>query len=374
MTLRIASARNDILVDETGRRYIDLFSAHGTVWLGHAHPAIAARVAEQLRRVWVTGGLETAVFEEARAAVEAVLPASHGVAALYSTGMEAAEFAIRVARVVTGRPGVAGFERSMHGKSVATAYLGWYNRDGVALPSFHRLPFVPVVSEDEILDRLGAVLGPGTVGAVFVEPLQASGGGHMASPPFYGEVARLCRRHGAMLVFDEILTGFHRTGPPFFFSGLGLTPDIVLIGKAMGNGFPVSGVVLDRRHAIRSEMLPGSTYAGNALASAAVAATVAEMRALDLPAAVARIERTVADIFGPLRERGLVLRGRGALWVLELATAADAQTAVADIFGAGVAVGYTGRQLRILPAATIEPDNLARACAVIARHLPGAGA
>src|SRR3972149_12142925 len=103
-------------------------------------------------------------------------------------------------------------------------------------------------------------------------------------------------------------------------------------------------------------MLPGSTYAGSALASAAVAATVPEMRALALPAAVARIERTVADIFGPLRERGLVLRGRGALWVLELATAADAQTAVADIFGARVAVGYTGRQLRLLPAPPIAPD------------------
>jgi acetylornithine/succinyldiaminopimelate/putrescine aminotransferase len=266
----IVRAVNDLLLAEDGRQYIDLFTAHGTAWLGHANPAIAADIAAQLDRVWLTGGLETPASRAAAGAIEAWFPASHGLAALYSTGMEAAEFAIRVARIATGRTGMLGFERSMHGKSLATAYLGWDNRDGVQLPGFRRLPFPGRASEADVLAQLAATLAGARVGGVFVEPLQGSGGGHLASPGFYREVARLAREHGALLVFDELLTGFHRTGPAFLFEEFGLAPDVVLIGKALGNGFPVSAVIVDRSVALRREMLPGSTFSGNALACAAI--------------------------------------------------------------------------------------------------------
>ena len=104
-----------------------------------------------------------------------------------------------------------------------------------------------------------------------------------------------------------------RTGPAFFFSDLGFEPDVVLIGKALGNGFPVSGVVVDRRHPVRPEMLPNSTYAGNALASAAVSATLEQIRELDLPRRVARIEATIVQALGGLEAIGAALRGRGAV-------------------------------------------------------------
>jgi 4-aminobutyrate aminotransferase-like enzyme len=107
--LVIACAENDLLVGEDGRRYVDLFSAHGAAWLGHAHPRIAARVAAQLERLWIAGALDTAVAAEARRALEAWVPSSHAVAGFYSTGMEAAEFALRLARVVTKRAGAVGF-------------------------------------------------------------------------------------------------------------------------------------------------------------------------------------------------------------------------------------------------------------------------
>jgi acetylornithine/succinyldiaminopimelate/putrescine aminotransferase len=367
--LRIARAENDLLFDEDGHRYIDLFSAHGTTWLGHANNAIAVDIAEQLQRVWITGGLDTAVASEAKALIEGYFPPAHDLAALYSTGMEAAEFAIRVARHVTGKNGVVGFENSIHGKSLATAYLGWDNKDGVFLPGFHRLPFVSSCSEDEILVRLERLLGQHPVSAVFVEPLQGCGGGHAASTRFCGEVFRVCRASGALLVFDEILTGFYRTGTPFYFSAMGFVPDIVLIGKAMGNGFPVSGVVLDRQWSIRKEMLPESTYAGNPLAAAAVVATLRQLRDMDLPGKVARIEATVLGRLRCLQEISVALRGKGALWIIEAPPGLKVERVVVSIYKAGVCVGYTGRQIRILPAATIEPENLARACSVIATEL-----
>jgi acetylornithine/succinyldiaminopimelate/putrescine aminotransferase len=366
---RIVRSVNDLLFAADGQRYIDLFSAHGATILGHCHPVVVAEVAAQLERVWLTGGLDSEVLAQTHADIESFFPSSHRVAALYSTGMEAAEFALRVARVATGRVGAAGFENSMHGKSLATAFLGWDNHDVVQLPDFYRLPFVHRASEEQVLGELSRALRERKVGAVFVEPLQGSAGGRMASDGFYREVARLCAEHGALLIFDEILTGFYRTGAVFRFEELRITPDVVLIGKAMGNGFPVSAVVADRRIAIRQQMLPGSTFAGNPLAGAAVSATLTHLRALDVASRVAAIEQTVVRNLGWLRDTEITLRGKGALWVIELPGTVDVEAIVVAIYSAGVCVGITGRQIRIMPAATIEPANLERGCTVIADEL-----
>jgi acetylornithine/succinyldiaminopimelate/putrescine aminotransferase len=365
----IQRALNDLLYAEDGRTYIDLFSAHGAVFLGHAEPIIARAIAQQLDRIWLAGGLDTPLTSLAKDVVESFFPGDYALAALYSTGMEAAEFALRFARVTTDRPGVIGYENSMHGKSMATAFLGWDNRDGVDLPGIHRLPFLQRCAEAEILQQTQTALSSGSIGAVFVEPIQGSAGALVASAQFYREIARLTRQHRALLVVDEILTGFHRTGPAFCFMDLGLEPDVVLIGKTMGNGFPVSGVIANRRYPLRPEMLSGSTYAGNALACAAVIASLERLRAIDVVSCVAQIAQTIEEHLGPLRSDTLKLRGKGALWMVELATSQQAQDAAFAIYQAGVCVGIAGRYIRLLPAATIEPANLEHGCAVIARQL-----
>src|SRR5688572_28228112 len=147
---RIVSAENDILVTEAGRRCVDLFSGNGAVWLGHRNPEVTAAVEAQMNRVWLTGGLPTPALDEAKDACDAFFPPSHRTVAIYSTGMEAAEFAIRVARAVTGRSGVIGFTGNMHGKSVATACLGWSNY-AAPLERFRRLPYVSTDSEESVL-------------------------------------------------------------------------------------------------------------------------------------------------------------------------------------------------------------------------------
>jgi acetylornithine/succinyldiaminopimelate/putrescine aminotransferase len=364
----IARAENDLLFDVAGRRYVDLFSANGVAWLGHRNRTVSEAVARQLERVWATGRLPTPALGEARAAVGRLLPQPLVVRELFSTGMEAAEFAIRMARVLTGRPGVIGFAGSTHGKSLATARLGWPDADAVRVPDFTRLPFLAELGEAELIERVERRLAEGGIGALFVEPLQGSSGGAMASPGFHRALAGACRAHGALLVFDEILTGFHRTGPAFAFEALGVTPDVVLLGKALGAGFPVSAVASGDACPVLPAMLPGSTYAGNALAAAAVVASVAAMEALDLPARVAAIADTMQRRLRPAVAAGAVLRGRGALWVLTLPPEADAAGAAAAIYGRGVAVGHAGPFLRLLPAATIEPAHLAEGCAVVAEE------
>jgi acetylornithine/succinyldiaminopimelate/putrescine aminotransferase len=367
--IRIVRAENDLLFDEQDRELVDLFSGNGTVWLGHRNRRINARVAHQLDQVWITGGLETTVRCEAVAAIERFIPPSHKVAALYSTGMEASEFAIRMARVITGKPGVVGFEKSMHGKSLATAFLGWDNRDNVMLPQFHRLPYLPTLAEPDILERLETTLRLHPISLVFIEPLQGTGGGYSASDDFYRSVFRLCEQHGALLAFDEILTGFYRTGTPFYFSRLGFTPHVLLLGKGIGNGFPVSGVAVDRRYSVLPQMLPGSTYAGNPLAAAAVVATLGELDQASPLEKVRVIERTIADAILPLGKLGLPARGRGAMWIIELPPGSDAQRVALKLYARGIFASYAGRILRLLPALTIGPERLSAACSIVQQVL-----
>ena len=360
----VARGVNDLLFTEDGREYIDLLSGSGTVFLGHANPAITRQVKEQVDTLWNTGAVPTQLYTDARVAVESFFLPAYQLAVMYSTGMESVEFALRLARHATGRKSVIGFNGSMHGKSMAAARLGWPNALA-NLPDFHSLTYLPEHGEDAILGDVQRTMSDGSIAAVFLEPLLGSRGGYIPSRGFAEQLEALCRNHGSLLVLDEIFTGFHRTGPLFLHHELGVTPDIVLIGKAIGNGFPVSGVVADRRHAIKGGMLPGSTYAGNPLAASAVIATLEEMKRKNMPELVARIAATIESGLRELEGLGIALRGKGALWLLELPKDRSVPAIMARILQGGVIVSPTANFIRLLPAATINPDHLVRACQVI---------
>lgn len=369
--MNIVKAEKEMLFDETGKQYIDLTSGNGAVWLGHYNKNIIRAVQSQLDKVWLTGGLATPVHDELQKMILQFFPPSHSFAGLYSTGMEAAEFAIRIAKCVTKKTGLVGFAGSMHGKSMATAYLGWDNQDGIQLSNIRRLPFLPTIAEKELLFKLEEHLARGLTSAVFVEPLQGSAGCYMPSRDFNRAVIEMCRRYKVVSIYDEILTGFYRTGNLFCFSDTGLAPDIILIGKAIGNGFPVSAVVVDGRFPLEDKMLPGSTYANNPLAAAAVAATLKEIASLELDKKVANIEETIRDSLGNLSHKKIVLRGKGALWMLELPEQTDAGMLQRNLLNKGVHVRCSGRYLRILPPVIISQENLSNACKHISKELLG---
>ncbi|MDP6538131.1 MAG: aminotransferase class III-fold pyridoxal phosphate-dependent enzyme [Planctomycetota bacterium] len=362
----IARADGDLLFDAEGGAYLDLLSGGGTVLLGHCRPAIVDALRTQADTLWNTGAVPVDVRAEASAALERFLPGALRPAVFYSTGMEAAEFALRLARQVTGRRAAVGFDHAMHGKSQATAALGWPN-ELATLTDFHRLPYLPETTEGDVLERLRATLAAHEVAAVFFEPLLGSFGGHCPSRAFGQSLGELCAEGGALLVVDEILTGFHRCGPAFLHADLGVAPDVLLVGKAMGNGFPVAAVAADRRYPLPPAALPGSTFAGNPLAAAVVATTLTEMEALDLPALVARVEAAVRAGLAGVGEDGAVLRGRGALWILELPDAERVARIMEHLLRERVVASPTARFLRLMPPATIGDEHLARACRVIAQ-------
>ena len=366
---RFVRGRNDLLFDEGGKPYIDLHAGFGAVFMGHCHPGISAYVAQQVEALWTCGGAATPGLHQASQALADALGSGYKTAGMHSTGMEANEFVLRYARAITGKSGWVGFEGSMYGKSQATAALAWPNGALPAPADCHRLPFPSVLSEAHVLDQLRTVLGSASVGAVLIEPILGTSGGVAASTAFYQAAASLAREHGVLVVVDEILTGFHRTGSRFRFEALGLQPDVVVVGKACGNGFPVSAVMIDAKQQVVPEMLPGSTFGGNPLACASVVATLAAMQQGDIGARVQKIGEIVAAHLGWLADSPLSLRGCGALWIIGGLPPYSVPPLLQSLFQQGFYLSGSGRQIRLLPPSTIEIGNLTQACMAVSVSL-----
>ena len=362
----ITQASGSHAFDANGRRYLDLMNGFGAVFLGHAHPRVVEALHAQASSVWICGRHPTAAAAAAQRQLRELLPQGMKPAGLCSTGMEAAEYAMRLAAVATGRAEFAGFARSMHGKSGMTAAMCWSNAP-LARDHIHMLPFVDAAPEEKVLAGLEALLAARRLAAVFVEPIQGSNAAHEASAAFLPEVARMCRRHGTLLVVDEILTGLYRTGTRFYVERVGVAPDMMLLAKSMGNGFPVSSVAVRGDLVVDARSMPGSTFSGNPLACATVAATLGVMAELDLEAQVAAIEQVVRGSLSRIAPSTATLRGRGALWALEFADTAVCARVTAELLRDGILVSSYGQCVRLLPAATIDVAELRLACQAIVR-------
>lgn len=360
----ISYGSGSLVYTADGRSLIDLVNGFGTVFLGHAHPDIVAGLQRQLSRIWSCGRLPTPARHEIEALLGQMLPAGYKPGGMYSTGMEVVEFALRLAASHTGRKEFVGFARSMHGKSAMTAGLCWSNAL-IGSDLAHVLPFVDDTPEPEILERLTDRLRARPIAAVLVEPLQGSNGGHQASSEFYRQIVLLCRQYGALSIFDEILTGLYRTGMPFYISRLAEPPDVLLFAKSMANGFPASAIAIREGIDVPASALPGSTFAGNPLAAAAAVATLSTMKSLPMVEMVARIDGAVRAGLASCQEFGITLRGSGALWALEVNSGVHIGSLLQSIQAEEVLVSAYGRYIRLLPAATIDPELLADACARI---------
>lgn len=362
--LRIESGHDEFLVASDGRKYVDLVSGYGAALLGHCSPSVVDRVRRQLGLTWTTARLDVPVLEEAVGIVNSLIGRPYRLVQFCSSGNEAVEFAIRIAAIATGRKAFVGFSHSMHGKSVAASAMCWGNQFA-DIKNLQTLPFVDSCAESDILAKLENMLASIPVAAVFIEPIQGSSGAHEGSPEFYHGIARLCSEYGSKCVVDEVLTGFYRAGAVSYSLNIGLSPDVLIFGKAMGNGFPVAAVVCREEIDITAEMLPGSTFSDNPLAAAAVAATLAEMARIDVGARVDIVHEAIESRLGALGSDKIKLRGRGALWVLELPNSRAAQRVKEAALAKNILVSAYGPFVRLFPPATISHENLSRSLDVI---------
>jgi predicted acetylornithine/succinylornithine family transaminase len=359
------------LWDTEGRRYLDFLSGIAVVSLGHANPAVADAISAQAHTLLhVSNFFTNPVATQAAITVNELLYDATGHAGqlfFANSGAEANECAIKLARKHggRGRHTVVSAFGSFHGRTLATlAATGQPTKH----EPFHPMPegFRHVAFGD--LDALAAAVD-GSVAAVLVEPIQGEGGVVPARPEYLQGIRRICDETGALMMVDEIQTGFARTGRWFGFEHAGVAPDVVTLAKAMGNGMPI-GACWARRD-VAAVFRPGdhgSTYSGTAIATAAVSAVVAEMRRLDAPALAARRGATLRALLEAIPGISSV-RGAGLLLGAELDDVA-APDAYAALLDRGLIVNaVTPTTLRFAPPITVTEAELEEAAGLVAEVL-----
>ncbi len=404
-TLPVYVERADgaVLVDVDGNQLVDLGSGIAVVNVGHAHPGVVAAVADQVAAFTHTCFMVTpyegyvAVCEQlARLVPVRRTPDDGGVkAALFTTGAEAVENAVKIARRATGRDAVVVFDHAYHGRTNLTMamtakampyktgfgpFAGEVYRAPMSYPFRDPQGMTGAEAAARALSVVEAQVGADQVACLVIEPVQGEGGFVDPAPGFLPALAQWCHEHGVLFVADEVQTGFARTGDPFAVTHEGVQADLVAVAKGIAGGLPLAGVVgrgavLDAVHGGGL----GGTYGGNPVACAAALAAIGAMEAQDLPAAARRIEEQVTGVLRPLAAELPAIgdvRGRGAMIALELVvpgtTTPDPAAAAAisaACHAAGVVTltcGTHGNVLRLLPPLTITRSLLADGLEVLA--------
>ena len=271
--------------DVEGRRYLDFVGGIGVLNLGHNHPRVVRAVREQLERISHVAFQVAAYPPYLKLAERLSLLVGGGEAykaVFFTSGAEAVENAVKIARSHTRRPAVIAFRGGFHGRTLLgvtlTGFSAPFRQNFGPFPAdIHHIPYPNPFRGVTAARSLAALeevfvteVLPESVAAILVEPVQGDGGFLAAPPEFLRELAAIARRHGIVLIADEVQTGFGRTGRMFGFEHASIRPDLVTVAKSLGGGLPISGVV--GRAEIMEAPTPGGlggTYGGNALACAA---------------------------------------------------------------------------------------------------------
>src|SRR5690349_5186580 len=330
-------ARGSELWDTNGKRYLDFAGGIGVMNVGHSHPRVMQAVRDQLEKATHTS-FQVVQYESylrlAQRLCEAAPIAGDKKAIFFSTGAEAIENAVKIARAATGREAVISFRGAFHGRTLLalslTGSVQPYKQNfGPYAAEVYQTPFPYSYrgwNTEAALADLGNLLesevGPKRVAAIVIEPVLGEGGFVPAPFDFMQKLRELCDRHGILLIADEIQTGFGRTGKLFAVEHSRVEPDLMTVAKSLAAGFPLSAVV--GKAAVMDAPDPGGlggTYGGNPVACAAGLAVMDVMRDEKLPDRAARIGSVVEERMRTWSaENELVgeVRGLGAMMGMEL--------------------------------------------------------
>jgi len=329
-----------VLYDVDGNAYIDLLAGVGVASLGYAHPKYVAALQRQVARIHV-GSFTT----EHRAALVKLLaeiaPGDLNRSQFYSSGSEAVEAAVRLAKSRTRRQELIGFWGGFHGKTAGVLPLlgsGFKHQLGPLMPGAYLSPYASCArcAFDktfpscewhcvEFLRKKIELETANNVAAIIVEPIQGTAGNVVPPPGYLGMLRRLADEIGALLICDEMLTGFGRTGKMFAIEHEGVLPDILTVGKGFGGGFPMSGIIAREDVAFAKPFAnpsgSSSSYGGNPLASAAARIAIETILEEDLVEHARRVGETMlAELKHWEREIPIVsdVRGRGLMLGMDL--------------------------------------------------------
>jgi 4-aminobutyrate aminotransferase/(S)-3-amino-2-methylpropionate transaminase len=388
-------AKNAELWDVEGNRYIDLAAGIAVVNTGHNHPDVIAAVRAQLERFSHTC-FQVApydVYVRLAERLNAVAPGPSPKKTIFlTTGAEAVENAVKIARRHTGRSGVIAFSGAFHGRTMMgmalTGKVVPYKLGFGPFPAevFH-VPFPIEYHGVTVKDSLAALetlfkadVEPGRVAAMIIEPVQGEGGFYPAPVEFLQQLRAICDQHGIVLIVDEVQSGFGRTGTLFCCEQAGIEPDLMPVAKSLAGGFPLSGVI--GKADIMDSVPPGGlggTYGGSPVACAAGLAVLDVIEKEDLCAKARAIGEQIRDWATELQAVNNCIgdiRINGAMSALEFVKNGDADSPDPDLTKAiaahalteGVLLltcGVRGNVIRFLPPLTIEPQMLGEALNIV---------
>lgn len=391
----IAGGSGTTVWDHAGNQMLDFASQLVNVNIGHQHPAVVAAIQEQAARL-ATVGPATANLQRGEAAARILAKAPDGFSRVFFTngGADAVENAIRMARLHTGRDTVLSTYRSYHGNTGAAivATGDWrrmpnqYARGHVHFfgPYLYRSEFWATTPEQEserALQHLRRVIqaeGPDTIAAILLESVPGTAGILVPPPGYLAGVRALADEYGIVLILDEVMAGFGRTGRWFAFQGYDVVPDLITFAKGVNSGYvPVGGVIISEAIArtFDDRVFPGGlTYSGHPLAAASI---VAAIDAMDGEGIVEHARRIGEEAIGPalreLAERHPLIgevRGEGVFWAIELVAdrntreplpAAVVGAVKKEIVDRGVLPLLADNRIHVVPPCVVTADEVARA-------------
>lgn len=379
--LVVESAEGATLRTAGGREYLDLLAGIGVAALGHGNRRVLDAIARQAERhlhVMVYGELVQEAQVALAARLSALLPPSLGCVYFTNSGTEAVEGALKLARKATGRAGLISFRGGFHGDTFGSLSMGGN--------PVYKTPFEPLLPGAEQIpydDDSGFGRIDETTAAVLVEPVQAEAGVVIPRPGWLAALGERCRDVGALLIFDEVLTGLGRTGSLFAFEREGVVPDVLVLAKALGGGLPLGAFVSSRQRmktlAHDPPLAHVTTFGGHPLSCAAGLACLEEIVERGLAERAARLGETFCAALrrrlgGPhVRE----IRHAGLLIGIEMTSAKLAVSFTSACRGEGLLLGWTlhdDRVVRLAPPLAIHEAELDEASLRMERALARASA
>jgi 4-aminobutyrate aminotransferase len=360
------------LWDADGRRYLDFGSGIAVTNTGHCHPKVVAAITAQAETLIHTSVVAhpTGMIRLAERLAGLVPFMAEPQVFFCNSGAEAVDGSLKLARKVTGKPGVIAFRRAFHGRTLAATSLttakGKY-REGYEplLPSVTIAPYGDLDGLDELLD----LQAPGVnLGAMIVEPVLGEGGYVVPPASWLAGLRERCDRHGMLLIFDEVQTGVGRTGRPFAAETFGVAPDVVLFAKGIASGLPLGGIIASREIMDRWPTgSHGSTFGGNPVSCAAALATLDVLEEEGCYERARRLGRVALERLGAV-EGPVAVRGLGLMIGVELRDKAVAEAVQARCLDDGLIVLLCGpgeNVLRLIPPLTITDADFERGLDII---------
>jgi acetylornithine/succinyldiaminopimelate/putrescine aminotransferase len=361
--------------DHTGRPYLDLLAGMGVANIGHAHPQVVHAIEKQIRKylhVAVYGEMVQQPQVELAQRLAELTPDDLSVVYFTNSGAEAVDGALKTARKFTGRARLVAFDGSFHGDTFGALSVGgnpvYRQPFGPLLPDVEFLPF----DECTAIDRIDA-----TVAAVIVEPVQGEGGVRVPGNDFLPALRRRCTEVGALLIADEVITGFGRTGRLFACEHWQVVPDLVVLAKALGGGMPL-GAFVGRPEVMQTlshdpPLAHVTTFGGHPVSCAAGLAALDVLQRDGLPARAAQRgaawrTQLAALCTGPMH----AVRGLGLLLALDFDTPETTRRFTVRCLEGGVILNWTLHRdtvVRLAPPLTITDAEIERATAVMADAL-----